>query len=133
MTREALGNKISELRKEKGYSIREMAERCDLSKSTIANLEKGRFSPRYDILEKILQSLDAKFEIKASEPKALQIDDKVWWLLGNKRYEGIVTGIAVNGMSYNQKKVVKTYIVCCFNTGIEHCFTEGVIDLHKIE
>lgn len=64
MTRETLGNTIAELRKEQGYSIRELADRCEINKATIVNIEKGRFSPRFEIVEKIVSELNAEIEIK---------------------------------------------------------------------
>ena len=64
MTREELGHTISELRNSKGYSIRELADRCEVNKATIVNIEKGRFSPRFEIVEKLLNELGAEIIIK---------------------------------------------------------------------
>lgn len=64
MTREELGNKINELRRQRGMSIRELAERSEVNKATIVNLEKGRFSPRYEIVERIVKELGGTIEIK---------------------------------------------------------------------
>ena len=64
MTREELGNQIAQLRKSKGYSIRELADRCEINKATIVNIEKGRFSPRFEIVEKLLNELGAEIIIK---------------------------------------------------------------------
>lgn len=64
MTREELGNKINELRRQRGMSIRELAERSEVNKATIVNLEKGRFSPRFEIVERIVKELGGTIEIK---------------------------------------------------------------------
>ena len=64
MTREELGNTINELRQQRGMSIRELAERSEVNKATIVNLEKGRFSPRFDIVERIDKELGGTIEIK---------------------------------------------------------------------
>lgn len=64
MTREELGNTINELRQQRGMSIRELAERSEVNKATIVNLEKGRFSPRYEIVERIVKELGGTIEIK---------------------------------------------------------------------
>ena len=64
MTREELGNTINELRQQRGMSIRELAERSEVNKATIVNLEKGRFSPRFDIVERIVKELGGTIEIK---------------------------------------------------------------------
>jgi DNA-binding XRE family transcriptional regulator len=54
---------MSELRTQRGYSIRQLAEICELSKSTIVNMEKGRFSPRFEIVDKIAAKLGAEIRI----------------------------------------------------------------------
>lgn len=64
MTREELGNKINELRRQRGMSIRELAERSEVNKATIVNIEQGRFSPRYEIVERIVKELGGTIEIK---------------------------------------------------------------------
>ena len=48
-----LGNKIRELRKEKVLSIRGLAKFAGVNKSTIVNLEAGRFNTRLEIQYKI--------------------------------------------------------------------------------
>ena len=64
MTREELGNTINELRQQRGMSIRELAERSEVNKATIVNIEQGRFSPRYEIVERIVKELGGTIEIK---------------------------------------------------------------------
>lgn len=48
-----IGNRISSLRKERNLSIRELAELAGVNKSTIVNLEAGRFDARLDTLQQI--------------------------------------------------------------------------------
>ena len=62
-SREALGNCIKKLRNSKNMSVRECAEMCSLAKSTIVNIEQGRFSPRLEIVQKVLNALDATLTI----------------------------------------------------------------------
>lgn len=62
--RQRLGVKIMALRNERGYSIRALAELCDVNKATIVNIEQGRFSPRYEIVERIVKELGGTIEIK---------------------------------------------------------------------
>lgn len=62
--RQLLGAKIMTLRNERGLSIRELAEKSGVAVRTIVNIQSGAFSPRVDILERILTALDAKLEIK---------------------------------------------------------------------
>ena len=69
------GVKMSRLRKSKLLSIRELAERTDLATNTILNIEKGKFSPRFEIVEKILSVLGAHFEIVIDDDDDDDIDD----------------------------------------------------------
>lgn len=59
-----LGKTLKNLRDSKNLSIRELAELCKFSKSTIVNIEQGHFSPRIEIVQKILNALGAKLTIE---------------------------------------------------------------------
>lgn len=61
--RQLFGQKMSRLRKQQGYSIRELAELTGYATNTILSIEKGKFSPRFEIVEKILSVLGAHLEI----------------------------------------------------------------------
>lgn len=61
--RQLFGQKMSRLRKQQGYSIRELAELSGFATNTILSIEKGKFSPRFEIVEKILSVLGAHLEI----------------------------------------------------------------------
>jgi len=61
---ESLAMMVRHLRAVKGISIRELAEACEVSKTTIVNVESGNFSPRLDILQRILRHLGGCIEIK---------------------------------------------------------------------
>ena len=62
--REELGAYIRLMRVTNGVSVRGLAEDCGLSPATVQNIEKGAFSPRLDIVGKILDRLGAKMVIK---------------------------------------------------------------------
>lgn len=62
--RESLGQLLRMARIEQGISIRDLAERCELSKSTIVNIEKGAFWPRMDIVLKIASTLGKTIAIE---------------------------------------------------------------------
>lgn len=49
-----------EARLAKGLTLQELAEKTDLSKSTIQNIESGKVSPTLDQLERIAAALDTK-------------------------------------------------------------------------
>lgn len=53
-----LGNRIRELRKNKGVSQLELAYDMDMSMNTISGIELGKISPKIDTLKKIAQKLD---------------------------------------------------------------------------
>ena len=73
--RQLFGVKMSRLRKSKLLTIRELAERTDLATNTILNIEKGKFSPRFEIVEKILSELGAHLEIVMDDIDDDDIDD----------------------------------------------------------
>ena len=61
--RERIGKKLAEIRSEKGYTVRQLAELADLRPATISNVENGKFSVGIDILTKICNTLGARIEI----------------------------------------------------------------------
>lgn len=73
--RQLFGQKMSRLRRSKLYSIRELAERSGYATNTILSIEKGKFSPRFEIVEKILLVLGAHLEIVIDEEEDDDIDD----------------------------------------------------------
>ena len=73
--RQLLGAEMSRLRNLRGYSIRELAERSGYATNTILSIEKGKFSPRFEIVEKILSVLGAHLEIVIDEEEDDDIDD----------------------------------------------------------
>ena len=73
--RQLFGLKMARLRRSKLYSIRELAERSGYATNTILSIEKGKFSPRFEIVEKILSVLGAHLEIVIDEEEDDDIDD----------------------------------------------------------
>jgi transcriptional regulator with XRE-family HTH domain len=53
---------LKELRKQKGITQQELAERCDLSKFTISKLEQRLFRPSLDTLERLRSILGNEVE-----------------------------------------------------------------------
>lgn len=51
--RTRIGNRVKELRLENKLSIRDLADKSGLNKSTIVNIEAGKFDARLDTLEKL--------------------------------------------------------------------------------
>lgn len=73
--RQLFGQKMARLRRHQGYSTRELAELTGYTPTTINNIECGRFSPRFEIVEKILSVLGAHLEIVIDEEEDDDIDD----------------------------------------------------------
>lgn len=58
MTQPALGKKIAELRKAKGFTQEELVEKCNLSVRTLQRIESGEVSPRSYTIRLIFTALD---------------------------------------------------------------------------
>lgn len=55
-------NNIRELRQKKGLSQNEFGEKIGVAQSGVSYMEKGIYNPTLNVLLKILQTLDCKFE-----------------------------------------------------------------------
>ena len=53
-----IGTKIRELRKEKGFSQKQLANASDLSVASIQGYEQGKYNPKKETLTKIAKALD---------------------------------------------------------------------------
>lgn len=62
MITEKIGNRIRELRKEKGISQEKLAFSAELDRTYVAGVESGKRNPSIKSLEKILAALDVTFE-----------------------------------------------------------------------
>lgn len=61
--RERIGARIAELRKMKGLTQEQLAEKTGFTQSNIWRVETGRYSVGIDILAKLAEALDASVEI----------------------------------------------------------------------
>ena len=55
-------NKLEELRKNKGLSQEQLAEKVLVSRQTIISLEKGRYNPSLDLAFRLSKFLNAPIE-----------------------------------------------------------------------
>lgn len=55
-------NKLEELRKNKGLSQEQMAEKVLVSRQTIISLEKGRYNPSLDLAFRLSKFFNAPIE-----------------------------------------------------------------------
>ena len=55
-----IGEKIKKHRTERGFSLRELAKRVELSASFLSQIEQGKASPSIENLKKIANNLEVK-------------------------------------------------------------------------
>lgn len=55
---DTLGKRIEKLRKEHNYTMQELADKANISKSYINDIEKGRVNPSLDTLKMIAKALN---------------------------------------------------------------------------
>ena len=84
MKQPALGQKILELRQQKGLTQEELVEQCNISVRTIQRIEAGETMPRVYTIKNILSALgrdlddlraDSVFETKVKKAMFIKIDD----------------------------------------------------------
>ncbi|CAI3099758.1 hypothetical protein MWMV2_MWMV2_00031 [Acinetobacter oleivorans] len=61
--RDQIGEKVKEARKNKGYMQQKLSELTKINKTTISELENGRFTGSFEIFERILDEVGLQFEI----------------------------------------------------------------------
>lgn len=61
--RERIGKRIAELRKAKGLTQAQLAEKTGFSQSNIGRIETGRYSVGLDVLASIAEALGATVEL----------------------------------------------------------------------
>lgn len=54
---------MREMREEAGMTVREVAERAEVTSANVINIENGRYSVGLDVLERISNALGASVEI----------------------------------------------------------------------
>lgn len=63
--RELIGQRIAQLRKEKGLTQEQLSELTGLDRTNIAKIENGKYNVSIDILNKVCVSLGTKINIEA--------------------------------------------------------------------
>lgn len=89
-----LGQRIKEVRKSRGITQEQLAEKVGIGTSNISYIENGKFAPTIENFEKIVQALDvepyelymfapqkSRSEIKQELFSALEKDDKLLRLI----------------------------------------------------
>lgn len=76
--REMIGKKISENRKRLRLTQQQVSENTGINKTTISEIENGRFTGSFDIFERLIDSVGLQFDItdkKRSLPDWDDIED----------------------------------------------------------
>lgn len=55
---ESISRRIRELRRERGYTVQELAYRCDMERSNLSRIEAGRANPTLRTLCTLCAALD---------------------------------------------------------------------------
>lgn len=61
--RMALGNRIRQVREQRGYSQEQLADMMNINRSTISKIENGRFSITVDYLVRFSMFLEHEFRV----------------------------------------------------------------------
>jgi transcriptional regulator with XRE-family HTH domain len=64
MSKQSITDQLRALRKQRGMTQKELADKCGTQQQRIAEIESGQFSPSLDTLKPILKALDAELLIK---------------------------------------------------------------------
>jgi transcriptional regulator with XRE-family HTH domain len=73
MNLESLGERIQSLRTERGLTLRELAERSDVSVSMLSSVERGDKAPTIVVLDRIARGLEVTLAGLVAEPDAERV------------------------------------------------------------
>lgn len=89
-----IGNRISQMRKNKKMTQQELAEKLNVSRSTISNWEVGRNYPDLDMIVLISDELDLSLDELLREDKEM-VKDVSGKVRNNKIYKKLLIGIGI--------------------------------------
>jgi XRE family transcriptional regulator, master regulator for biofilm formation len=101
-----VGNKIKNLREEKGYTINELAHYSTVSKSYISSIERGiQKNPSIKVLKKIALTLDTSLEnILSSDMNKIHLDEEWIEPLNRAISQGLTKEEFIEFLSFVQFK-----------------------------
>lgn len=62
-----IGKKVSMARKELGYTQQKLFELTRINKTTISEIENGRFTGSFDIFERVINAVGLQFEVTSKK------------------------------------------------------------------
>ena len=66
-SRADIAKQISTSRKALGYKQQKLSEIAGINKTTISEIENGRFTGSFDIFERLLDAVDLQFEVTSKQ------------------------------------------------------------------
>lgn len=73
----SIGENIKKLRTERGFTQKELAEKCNLSRSYLADLERNRYNPSLESLKIIANNLGVSVSVLLGENKVNDTSDEL--------------------------------------------------------
>lgn len=70
-----MGDAASESRKALGYTQQRLAELTGINKTTISEIENGRFTGSFDIFERLLDAVGLQFDVIPKQHKLPDWDE----------------------------------------------------------
>lgn len=70
-----IGKAVQRARKSRGYTQQALSKLTGIHKSTISEIENGRFTGSLDIFERVLDGVDLKFEVSQKKHHLPDWDD----------------------------------------------------------
>jgi len=67
-SRKEIGIKIRLARKALGYTQKRLSEKVNVNKTTISEIENGRFTGSFDIFERVISGVGLQFEVVKKKP-----------------------------------------------------------------
>lgn len=59
-----VGQRIAEIRQQKGYSLRQLSEICGVTFQNLNKIENGKYNVSVDILYKVCKALEVELKIE---------------------------------------------------------------------
>lgn len=138
-----IGNKIKELRKNKGLTQEDLAKKIGVSLISIQRWENNQYSPSFNDLYKILKILNAslhdimsiedkkKCQIIKSTQKIIQVSDDSLLFAGIKKNDKLIIDTLINSFnSLNENSLFAIKANNKISIGIPKITPGGVLILH---
>lgn len=72
-----IGQRIKKIRNRQGFTQRELATRASISRSYLADVERNRYNPSFETLEKIAEALGVSVDRLTGESASSIIEDRL--------------------------------------------------------